>query len=172
MMKATKKRIIVFFIILICLFIMSLLIYHAVFYKPIPLVDGLAFGISPQRANSLFGAYDQKEDNTCNTGKNTYDYQTNVLGREAKISCFFLNDKELTDFHIEWINCDDSLFQDVYSSLYSHYSQKADFFEKTEESDQRGNSRITIGIDNGVTGIFYTIVKTGNTVTLSCVDNS
>ena len=167
-----EKRIIVLGVLFICLLIASLHIYHVAFYKPIPLVDGLSFGVSPQRTKSLFGAHFEKEENTCDTGKNTYAYHAKILGHNATVSCSFMNNKELSDVQIEWNNCDDALFQDVYSNLYSYYSKKESFFENTDEAEQKGNVRVTIGIDNGETGLFYTIEKRGKTVTVYCVDNS
>lgn len=167
-----KKKMIIAGIIFLCLFILGLCLYHGLCYKPIPLVDGLFFGVSPQRTNALFGTYIEKEENTCDTGKNTYDYQTVILGQEAQVSCSFLNDKKLSDVSITWHDCDEAFFQQVYSTLYSYYRPKNNFFENTEEMNQKGTSRITIGLNNGTTGIFYTITKSGTTVTITCIDNS
>ena len=140
--------------------------------KPIPLVDGLSFGVSPQRTKALLGAPLETEENAYDTGKTAYTYQAEVLGQEAKVSCLFLDGKELTDVQINWENCDDNLFQDICAALNDYYSQKANFFQRTEETDVRGSTCITMGIDNGATGIFYTITKTGKTVFLSCIDLS
>lgn len=170
MKKSTK--IIALTILCIGLVLVGLHLLQVIVYKPIPLVDGLSFGVTPKRTKILFGIPLKTEQNTCDTGKTAYTYQTEVLGQEAKVSCLFLDDKKLTDVQINWVNCDDALFQDVCAALHDYYSQKANFFQRTEETDVHGSTCITIGIDNDASGIFYTITKTGKTVSLSCIDLS
>lgn len=166
-----KTRIIVLCVVIL-IFCLGLLLFNVIFNKPIPIVDGLSFGVSPRKTERLFGAYYEKQSNIGDTGKTDYVYKAELLGSDAIITCSFIEDKKLSDVNIQWDNCEDALFQNVYSKLYSYYGKKEHFFVKTEEDDQKGNIRIKMGIDNGVTGVFFTLIKNGTSVMVYCVDNS
>ena len=94
------------------------------------------------------------------------------MGHDAYVICWFLDDKNLTEVSVRWSEQDTALFEQVYNCLYEYYSSHKDFFVKdTMESDEL-NGRVSIGIDNGATGLFYSIQTAEDGLYILCVDNS
>ena len=134
----------------------------------IPLLDGLYWDMSPAQASRVLGSGQLIDENSCDTGKNIYQYHTTAFGQDATVTCSFLNDRKLTDFEFVWEDCAADLSDRVYNCLYDHYGSKEDFFFDKDLAAQT----IRIGTNNGVTGVFYTIAKDGTTLRVSCVHNA
>lgn len=133
--------------------------------EPIPLVDGLSFGMPSWEAERLFGEACQVELNVADTGKTMYIYQYEVLEQPAKITCFFTQDNELTEVHFQWDDCTSDVYDQAYTCLHGHYSDHRDFFEKTENENS-----VSLGTDNGATGMFYSIYKDDTSVRITCIN--
>lgn len=140
--------------------------------KEIPLVEGLRFGMSPQKTVKMLGDPIEMISNAGDSEKTVYCFQTSVLGQDARITCYFQNDKQLAEVHFRWETGESSLYDQVYECVHSHYSDKRDFFLKSYEETGSETMRVSIGTDNGVTGLFYDIVKDDSSILVTCIDNS
>lgn len=132
----------------------------------VPLVEDLEFRISPEETAQLFGQAYETVPNYMDTGKTLYRYTASVMGQNARIGCCFLDDRRLVDIWFQWDQDIDQIYNRVYDCLYTHYSSHKDFFMET------GENSITLGTDNGVTGLRYRITKNSDSVVVSCVDHS
>ena len=140
--------------------------------KTIPLVDGLYWDASPKQVSQILGDSNKIIVNSCDTGKNEYQYKTRIFGEEATIVCFFLNENCITDIYITWDNCSPTVYEKVYECLYSYYCNNKYFFVEEGEEIKNDYSYCRIGTNNGTTGIFYEIKKTDTVVSVTCINNS
>ena len=164
-----KKILLIFLIILVLFAVCFLLVIGTRQY--IPLIDGVFFGMSPKQAANVLGESCEVEYDAGSTGKNAYTYKTDVLGENATVVCYFLNDKKLTQVQIYWETDPANLHKQAYTHLYDHYHNNKSFFEKKDETNKE-EKHTSIGIDNGQTGIFYDIYETSTSLSISCVDLS
>ena len=136
---------------------------------PIPLVEGLSWKSTPKQTAQLLGEPLEEWLDTNVTGKNIYVYRANVLGHEASVRVFFAKNKTLTDLYFTWENCDEDFSDQVYECIYSYCSKDKNFY--VEESDYPPNyeKNISMGINNGATGIYYSIEQEGTTVRVICI---
>lgn len=140
--------------------------------KNIPLADGLRFGMSPKQATKVLGEHIEVEFDAGGTGKSVYTYKAKVLDQDAVVTCYFLNDNQLTEVDFRWETSTKELYNQVYTCVYDHYHDKKDFFVKNENTSDSETKRTSLGIDNGVTGIFYTLYETSTSLEISCIDLS
>lgn len=140
--------------------------------KSIPLFNDVSFGMTPTQVTRQLGAYFDFCQDTGGTNKTTYLYETKVLNNNAIVTCYFLNDKQLTEVSIKWNQNNQDLYENICACIYDHYSTHKHFF--TKESHPYGEKyvRLLTGIDNGVTGFFYTIYRSDEYILISCIDNS
>ena len=131
--------------------------------ESIPLVDGLSFGMTPKVTAQLFGEACEVQPNAGDTGKAMYIYESEVLGHLARITCFFTQEDELTEVHFLWVHCASDVYDSAYACLYEHYSAQRNFFEKTE-----ANHSVSLGTDNGATGLFYHIYQDNTSIIITC----
>ena len=159
-----KKKILAISLSVI-LSVMLLFIIGTQFKKPIPLAEGLHWGMSPLQTTRLLGDAYEISRNTGDTPNTCYHYRAIILEQEAEITCFFWKNIMLTQIHIRWDGNTSEIFTQAYNSLYSYYQSDEDFYINTKDDHQ-----ISMGIDNGATGLFYTIKKEDTSVTIVCVD--
>ena len=133
--------------------------------KAIPLVEGLSFGMPAEDANQLFGEACEVQPDVGDTGKTMYIYQSEVLGQQARITCFFTQDDRLTEIHFQWDDCTSDVYDQAYTCLHGYYSDHRDFFEKTENEHS-----VSLGTDNGATGLFYSIYKDDTSVRITRIN--
>ena len=167
-MKNGKKYLltvipIVIVVLIICLF------FTANTTKSIPLADGLRFGMSPKQAAKVLGEHCQVEYDAGTTGKNAYTYKAVVLDQEATVTCYFWNDRQLTEVVFLWESESAELSDQAYTCIYDHYHNKNDFFTKEDNDSNAETKRTSLGIDNGVTGIFYNLYETHTSLQISCL---
>lgn len=162
-----KKWIIYFFLAIILLAI-SLNWISVKKSKPIPLLEDVYFGMSPKAVEKQLGGSSEISRDITSSDKTIYIYNAVIQGQDATITCFFQNDRKLTEVHLRWNSNSPELFDWVYSCLFECFSDKKDFFVKS--SDEPG--RIDIGLDNGVTGLFFSVYSDKNCINVICVDNS
>ena len=154
---------------------MVLLFCLTVFYTDsaaaIPLLDGLRFGSTPKQVTRQLGESFEISHDAAGTGKTVYRYKTAVFGHEAVVTCYFLNNRRLTETSITWNTNNADLYNQIYTCLYDYYSGNKYFFEEdTQMIDTQ--SKIFMGLDRGATGLYYTIISTTEFLTVQCVDNS
>ena len=166
----TRKRMIVCAVLLGILFV-CVSAFHLMSAKEIPFLNGVRFGMSPKQAEKHLGECFEIYGEAEKGEKIARSYRTNVMGHDAYVICWFLDDKILTELSVNWSEQDTALFEQVYNCLYEYYSGHEDFFVKdTMESDEL-NGRVSIGIDNGATGLFYSIQTAEDGLYILCVNN-
>lgn len=153
-------------VILVLLLIISLSMLSMRTDLSVPLVEDLEFRISPEKTAKLFGQAYETVPNYMDTGKTLYRYTTSVMGQSAQISCCFHDDRRLVDIWFQWDQDIDQIYNQVYACLHAYYSDHKDFFIET------GENSITLGTDNGVTGLRYRITKNSDSVVVFCMDHS
>lgn len=153
------------------LVLIGLLLFNGYEEKPVPLVDGLSFGMSPEQVSNVLGERIPPPPlDVAITELNAYEYRAEVLGTEASISCFYRNDRHLIQVYILWETDSDIIFEEAYRILYEHFSQEENFFVRSEKPARGEEERISIGVDNGTTGPLYNIVRTEDAVFILCTD--
>lgn len=170
-MKNGKKYLLIAIPVVLALVIFCLFFTVGTARK-IPLADGLRFGMSPKQAAKVLGEPYQVELDASLTGKNTYTYNTVVLDQEAIVTCYFWNDKQLTEVVFQWATDPKELSAQAYAYLYDHFSHRRDFFTMEDcDLDTKAN-HISVGIDNGLTGTFYNLYTTDTSLQITCLELS
>lgn len=139
--------------------------------KPILFLDNIHFGSSPRQVTRLLGEPLTVNHDVAGTGKTVYTYKATVLESEATVTCYFINNKQLSEVSLTWGENSINLYDRIYTCLYDHYSSNAHFFVK-QDTSSANQIKTSIGIDNGVTGLFYTIHSVDTSITVLCIDNS
>ncbi len=132
------------------------------FRREIPLVEGLYWGMSPNKAAKVLGDSYETE-NLSVTEKTEYRCRTVVFGEEAEISCFFWKGKILSDIYIQWDTNAESIAAQAYDCLYEYYHDKKGFFLNKEDT-------ISLGIDYNGPILRYEIIKNDSSIRLTCID--
>ena len=140
--------------------------------KEIPLFTDMYFGMTPLQVNKQLGQYYDACLDDGISDKTSYSYQVKVLGYDAIVTCYFLNNKQLTDFTIKWNGNDDNISKQAYNCLYDFYSTNKDFFSEEKQYYNDKHATISIGIDNKITGIFYYIYHTDEYIMISGIEHS
>ena len=153
-----------FVLAVICLLLFN--VFEVRIGKEIPLLRDVAFGQKPAQITRQLGDVIEFQDDIGDTGKTVYTYKTEVLGCDATVSCFFWKDRRLTELVIRLHESDDDLYDRVYACIRDHYSKHEDFFTK----ELQNPDRITIGIDDGTAGIFYSIQRTDEFISIQCTE--
>lgn len=166
------KKSLMIFIPIILLLLVVLLTYVLRQNNQIPLIDGLRFGMSPKQAAKVLGEPCTIEHDAGNTGKSVYAYQSNVLGQAANVSCYFSNNRKLTEVSIRWENNSADLYEQAYTCLFSYYSNDKHFFVKEQDTVNTEEKHIALGLDDGTTGIFYNLYETSTSFSVSCIELS
>lgn len=151
-----------FVLVIICLFLFN--VFKVRMEKEIPLLHDAAFGQRPAQITRRLGEVVEFQDDIDDTGKTVYTYRTEVLGCDAMVSCFFWKDRRLTELVIRLHESDDDLYDRVYACIRDHYSENKNFFTKEHQNPDR----ITTGIDDGTAGIFYSIQRTDEFISIQC----
>ena len=148
----------------------------------IPVLDeyGLKFGSFSWSFSKRFGSPVQVNGNDGLTPFKHKTYEGTVLGREALLYCDFTPGGRLIKLAIEWEMGEADDLQEFVSSIQTMLSEKykndKHYYESYPGTDLYdfhailGNEIVTLGIDNGVTGIHYTIRTMGSTVILNGED--
>ena len=164
-----KKVSIIAVVALVVVIPLLIFVFSGKCKSSIPLVQGLSWKSTPKQTAQLLGEPLEEWLDSNVTEKNKYVYRVNVLGREASVLCLFANNKTLTDLYFTWENCDEDFSDQVYECIYSYCSKDKNFY--VEESDYPPNyeKNISMGINNGATGISYKIKQNGTTVEVICI---
>ena len=101
--------------------------------------------------------------------KNIYVNSAHVLGLEASVEVFFADNKTLTDLYFTWENCGVAFSDQVYECIYSYCSKDKNFYVKESDYPPNYEKNISMGINNGATGIHYSIKQEGTTVRVICI---
>lgn len=142
--------------------------------KILPLLanHSIYWGMSPTQLNKQLGSHTNVISSYCDTDKTVYTYKTTVLGYNATMICYFVNNRQLTQVDIEWDAEVNDLFETVFDCLLSFYCANEDFFCKPKEYIDKDSFKASIGIDNGITGVFYSIYGTNEKLQISCINNA
>lgn len=140
--------------------------------KEIPLFTNIHFGMTPLQVNKQLGKYYDSCLDDGISNKTSYTYQTEILGSDAIVTCYFLHDKQLTDFSIKWNGNDNNISKQAYNCLYDFYSTNKNFFLEKKQYDNDKYATISLGIDNNITGIFYYIDHTDEYIIISGIEHS
>lgn len=141
-------------------------------FKIIPLLNGVKYGMSPQRVEQKLTEPISIVHDVAGTGKVAYEYAVHTLGEDATVICYFLNNHDLVEVSICWSNYSDDLYDLIYEKLYQFYSDSKFFFEQHHFDSSGKHVRTSIGIDNGITGLHYTIFLDTESLIVQCVINS
>lgn len=136
--------------------------------KPIPLLEKFYFGISPKIVERQLGKPVDVKIEPGGSDKMVYSYDAIVLDEQAAVACFFQNDRKLTEVHLQWNNNSTELYERIYACLFARFNNHKDFFIKKADD----KSKTVIGIDNGISGLFFSIYLETDCIRVICVDNS
>ena len=140
--------------------------------KTIPLLHNCYFGMTPKAAVRQFGAPSDVQYDVGGTGKTTYDYTIPVLESESNITFYFLDNETLTEVSVTWPAASDELYEQIYSVLYEAYANRDHFFLRQPHPASGGIVTASLGTDDAVTGLHYSIYRTDSELSVLCVDNS
>ena len=163
-----KKYFLIIILIFITLGAIYLLFYDRI-NNQIPIIDGMYFNMSPKQAEKVLGKPIEREHDIKVSGKYIYTYETTVFDKDATIICFFIDDRKLTEVYIDWEGDIEGLRTQVRNRLYNHYHTHRDFFERSPTSDTSVEKQISMGIDNGCIGTFYSVYETPTRLSISCI---
>ena len=164
-----KKVSVIAIIVLVVVIPLLIFVFSGKGNIPIPLVEGLSWKSTPKQTAQLLGEPVEEWLDSNVTGKNIYVYSANVLGHKASVEVFFLNDKEPTNIYFTWEHCDENFFDQVYECIYSYCSKDKSFYIKESNNPHSDEKRVVMGINNGATGISYTIKQNGTTIEVICI---
>ena len=167
-----KKYLMIAFVVILLALLVIWVIPSADANKSIPLVDGLRFGMTPQQAEKVLGESCEVEQDIGGSGKNAYTYKTVVLGHEAVVTCYFLNDRQLTQVDFSWDINTAELYDRAYACILEQYRGDKNFFEKETGQPSPESKCVSLGVDDSVTGLFYHLYAFDTSLLITCVDNS
>ncbi len=157
----------VILIILLLSFVVELVLIN---YKGIPVLKNFYFGMTPIRTTSLLGKSVEREKSDL-TGKTSYEYKTVIFGHEATVHCSFWL-FQLTNVSFIWEECDQKLYDQIYSCIYEYYYNRENFSVETQYNSIENTDEVHFKVDNGVTGRFFTLGMTEEKIYLRCTDLS
>ena len=108
------------------------------------------------------------------TNQTLYAYKTTVMGTEAQVCCFFLNDHSLTNLTFLFSEMEGeqtkALFDRAVQILQDEYRDDPNYFCGDLIIHDESNYRIDLGLNFGATGIFYTVDVSDNILSITCDD--
>ena len=160
----------VILVILLLSFVFELVMLN---HKAIPILKNFYFGMNPIRAGTLLGKCYEREYSDL-TGKVSYEYKAVIFGHDATVYCDFLPILcfQMTDVSFIWEDCDQELYDQIYSCMYEYYCDHENFSVKTRYNTINNTDEVCFRIDNGATGLFFDLGMTEDRIYLHCTDLS
>lgn len=169
--KATIFAIVVAVIICIWVVAAGLSYFYQKSGGNIPILNEyrLKYGSSPSYVKKQLGDALKIIPNVCDTNQTSYEYSAEVLNHKASLICYFAEDCELIQVDIKWtLDSNDmakELCTKVESILIEAYASEDDYFYNSAEN------YVSLGKNNGATGVFYKISVEENVLFISCINN-
>lgn len=108
------------------------------------------------------------------TNQTLYSYKTTVMGTEAQVCCFFLNDHSLTSITFLFSEMEEAqtkaVFDRAVQILQDEYRDDPKYSCGELIVRDENNYRISLGLNFGATGIFYTVDVSDNILSITCDD--
>ena len=168
----TKKTTIAVAII-ICILLASACLSY--FYQRssgnIPMLNEyrLKYGSSPSYVKKQLGEALKIIEDICDTNQTAYEYNAELLNHNASITCYFIENRKLIQVDIKWTLDSSDMAKELCSKaesiLIEAYASEDDYFYKSAEN------YVSLGKNNGATGVFYKITIEENILFISCIDN-
>lgn len=145
--------------------------YEIPFFKP----DHVYFGDPPRKAiPNIAGETVERTDLSRITNKTVYSFDTVVLGTKAQTGCYFSDDSYLTEIHFVFPMMERKetrkLFDGVVAIIQNEYQNDPAFFCGEIEQTNENTYDISLGLNFGATGIFYTVSVEDNKLFITCID--
>ncbi len=169
--KATIFTIAVAIIICVLVVITCLSYFHQKSSGNIPLLNEyqLKYGSSPSYVKKQLGEALKIIQNVCDTNQAAYEYSAEVLNHKASMTCYFVDDCELIQVDIKWTLDSSDMAKDLCAKaetiLIEAYASEDDYFYNSAEN------YVSLGKNNGATGVFYKITVEENILFISCINN-
>ena len=143
-------------------------------HKAIPVLKNFYFGMNPLRAGTLLGRCYEIRRNVSDTGKASFEYKAVIFGHDATVHCYFLPILcfQMTNVSFIWEDCDQELYDQIYSCIYEYYCDHENFSVETQYNSLRNIDEVQFSIDNGATGLFFDLGMTEEKIYLRCTDLS
>ena len=174
-----RKTIIIIIITAVCICTVAiwlLTLYHKSDMN-IPILSEyqLKYGIPPSYIKEKLGEAIKVIPNVCDTNQTAYEYNAEILNHKANMTCYFIEDQELIRVNIEWtldsIDMAKELCSEAEAILVEAYSSENDYFYNRDKNSDGDTYSVSLGKNNGATGIFYEIAGEENTLIISCFNN-
>lgn len=134
----------------------------------------ICFGDSPKAvASKIYGTCIEKEQ-LAYSNQTVYTYETDILDMSAKMSCYFLNDKHLSEVDVI-IQSKESeqtaaMFERVKEIIQESYKNEDSFVCRDVVFYDENTYSVSLGVEEGAVGIDYTILVKDNTLCITCID--
>ena len=135
----------------------------------IPLIDGMYFNMSPKQTTKILGEPSEMEHDANVSGKYIYTYKTAVFDKKATVTCFFVDDRKLTEVYIDWEGDVEGIGTQVRDRIYDCYHDHRYFYERESTSATSVEKHRSMGIDNGAVGTYFGIDETPTHLSVSCI---
>lgn len=176
-MRLSIKRIFCLLFIFLLLFALFDLVCAEVLSprEPLPLLEeyNVFWGDWPQRLRRQCELI-EKDKNAADTGCTAYSYKMEVLENDAKVTCFYSRLLGLREADIIW-SFDDHIERDIVLKRIKEKLENVyglnEFYFFEENINEMGERTIRLGLDNGVTGIFYYIQTLDTKLIVVCILN-
>lgn len=132
------------------------------------------FGDSPKTVAAELGQSLAEKSVIKITDKVVYQYTTTILESEAELRCFFRNDAQLAELHIAISTNSEKqtaeLFEKAVACITDAYEAQETFERSDIEYLSQSRYSISLGTNEGATGITYEVTADQTELRIICVD--
>ena len=134
----------------------------------------ICYGDSPRAVASKTSGTCIEKEQLASSNQTVYTYETEILDMSAKMSCYFLNDKHLSEVEImiqgNEIEQTATLFERAKEIIKESYKNEDSFVCGDIVFYDESTYSLSLGLKDGAVGIDYTILVKDNTLFITCVD--
>ncbi len=134
----------------------------------------VCYGDSPRAVASKISGTCIEKEQLDSVNQTVYTYETIIFDMSAKMSCYFLNDKHLSEVDImiqgNGIEQTATLFERAKEIIKESYKNEDSFLCRDIVFYDESTYSLSLGLKDGAVGIDYTILVKDNTLFITCVD--
>ena len=134
----------------------------------------ICYGDSPRAVASKISGTCIEKEQLVSSNQTVYTYETEIFDMSAKMSCYFLNNKHLSEVDImirgNGLEQTATLFERAKEIIKESYKGEDSFVCRNIVFYDESTYSVSLGLNDGAVGIDYTILVKDNTIFITCVD--
>jgi hypothetical protein len=172
------KKVIIWFVglFITIIFIMALMFFSSARKLPVAILKdyNICYGDSPKTVASKISGTCIEREQLSYANKTVYTFETKIFDTSTEMSCFFLNDKHLSEVYVT-IQANETeqitaLFERAVDIIRETYGKEDTFICRDIVFNNDGSYSQSLGLKDGAVGIDYMVLAKDKALYVTCVD--